>query len=115
MLKKLYCFMTHPFIPLPSVETSFSLEMLLLLDLEAEIIDYAKAMPEAGKAEDLDFEVWGKGFCERMVSSSPNLFGISFAKQGWGRPNMTRWPTALVKNVGPSSKMSWTRFSTSSR
>jgi hypothetical protein len=41
--------------------------MSLLLDLQAEILDYAKAMPEAGKAEDLDFRVWGKGFCERMV------------------------------------------------
>jgi hypothetical protein len=74
MLKKLYHFTTHSFIPLPSVETSFSLEMLLLLDLKAEIIDYAKAMPEAGKAEDLDFEVWGKGFCERMVSSLLNIW-----------------------------------------
>jgi hypothetical protein len=41
--------------------------MSLLLDLQAEILDYVKAMPEAGKAEDLDFGVWGKGFCERMV------------------------------------------------
>jgi hypothetical protein len=48
--------------------------MSLLLNLEAEIVDYAKAMPEAGKAEDLDFEVWGKGFCGRMVSPSRNPF-----------------------------------------
>jgi hypothetical protein len=48
--------------------------MSLLLDLEVEIVDYAKAMPEAGKAEDLDFEVWGKGFCGRMVSPSQNPF-----------------------------------------
>jgi hypothetical protein len=36
--------------------------MSLLLDLQAEVLDYAKAMPETSKAEDLDFEVWGKGF-----------------------------------------------------
>ena len=42
--------------------------MTTLAKLNAKIIDYAKAMPEPGMAEDSDFEVWGKGFCERMVS-----------------------------------------------
>jgi hypothetical protein len=42
--------------------------MSILLELEAELLDYAKSMPEAGKAEVEDFEVWGKGFCEWMVS-----------------------------------------------
>jgi hypothetical protein len=52
------------------VDITLAHTMSLLLDLEAEIIDYAKAMPETGNAEDLDFEVWGKGFCERMVGLS---------------------------------------------
>jgi hypothetical protein len=34
-----------------------STNMSLLLNLQAEVLDYAKAMPEAGKAEDLDFKV----------------------------------------------------------
>jgi hypothetical protein len=42
--------------------------MSILLELESELLDYAKSMPEAGKAEVEDFEIWGKGFCERMVS-----------------------------------------------
>ena len=41
-----------------------------LQELERELLDYALAMPEAGKAEDKDFGLWGKGFCERMVSLS---------------------------------------------
>jgi hypothetical protein len=44
--------------------------MSLLLDLVDKIVDYAKAMPKTGKAKDLDFEVWRKGFCERIVSLS---------------------------------------------
>jgi hypothetical protein len=51
--------------------------MSLLLNLQADIVDYVKAMPETGKAKDLDFEVWGKGFCSLMVrgirSLSPRL------------------------------------------
>jgi hypothetical protein len=42
--------------------------MSLLLELEKELLDYEKSMPELGKDEAFDFEVWGKGFCERMVS-----------------------------------------------
>ena len=42
--------------------------MSLLAELNAEVVDYAKSMPECGVAEDSDFEVWGKGFCEKMVS-----------------------------------------------
>jgi hypothetical protein len=52
------------------VDITLAHTMLLLLDLEAEIVDYVKAMPKTGNAEDLDFEVWGKGFCERMVGLS---------------------------------------------
>jgi hypothetical protein len=52
------------------VDITLAHTMSLLLDLEAEIVDYAKAMPETGNTEDLDFEVWGKGFCERMVGLS---------------------------------------------
>jgi hypothetical protein len=40
---------------------------LILLELQADILEYAKSMPERSVADDLDFEVWGKGFCERMV------------------------------------------------
>jgi hypothetical protein len=43
--------------------------MSLLAGLNDEIIDYAKSMPERNAAEDIDFEVWGKGFCEKMVRS----------------------------------------------
>jgi hypothetical protein len=42
--------------------------MSLLAGLNEELVDYAKSMPERNVAEDLDFEVWGKGFCEKMVS-----------------------------------------------
>jgi hypothetical protein len=52
--------------------------MLLLLDLQAEVLNYTKAMPETGKAEDLDFKVWGKGFCERMVHFAKHLSSGSF-------------------------------------
>ena len=51
--------------------------MSLLKELNADIVDYAKSMPEHGVAEDLAFEVWGKGFCEKMVSFS-NLTRISW-------------------------------------
>ena len=43
-----------------------------LEELEREILDYVLAMPETGKAEDEDFEVWGRGFCDRMVSVNLN-------------------------------------------
>jgi hypothetical protein len=33
--------------------------MSLLLDLERDLADYAKSMPDGGMAEDSDFEVWG--------------------------------------------------------
>jgi hypothetical protein len=39
----------------------------ILLDLQDDVLDYAKSMPERSVAADVDFEVWGKGFCERMV------------------------------------------------
>ena len=48
-------------------KSSFS-NMSLLAELNAEVLDYAKSMPERSVADDLDFEVWGKGFCEKMVS-----------------------------------------------
>jgi hypothetical protein len=37
---------------------------LLLLGLQADVLNYAKSMPEHSVADDVDFEVWGKGFCE---------------------------------------------------
>jgi hypothetical protein len=40
----------------------------MLADVQNVLLDYTKLMPETGKAEILDFEVWGKGFCEKMVS-----------------------------------------------
>jgi hypothetical protein len=40
---------------------------LLLLELQADVPDYTKSMPECSVTDDVDFEVWGKGFCERMV------------------------------------------------
>jgi hypothetical protein len=43
--------------------------MSLLLDFEASILDHAKAMPDKGMAEEVDFETWGKDFCKKMVSS----------------------------------------------
>jgi hypothetical protein len=39
----------------------------LLAGLESDILDYAKSMHEARKAKDLDFEIWKKEFCEKMV------------------------------------------------
>jgi hypothetical protein len=45
----------------------------MLADVQNALLDYAKSMPETGKAEILDFEVWGKGFCEKMVSH--RIFG----------------------------------------
>jgi len=40
--------------------------MSLLLDLEHQLLEYTKSLPD-GVAEDSDFEVWGRGFCERVV------------------------------------------------
>jgi hypothetical protein len=37
---------------------------LILLELQADVLDYTKSMPERSVADDVDFEVWGKGFCE---------------------------------------------------
>ena len=42
--------------------------MSLLFKLGANILEYAKSMPEDGKAEETDFEVWGRGSCTKMVS-----------------------------------------------
>jgi hypothetical protein len=39
----------------------------ILADLQASLKEFAKSMPDCGIAEDEDFEVWGRGFCERMV------------------------------------------------
>ena len=41
--------------------------MSLLLELNADVLDYAKSMPKCGVAEDVDFEVQGKTFCKKMV------------------------------------------------
>ena len=49
-----------------------------LAELECDLLEYALAMPEAGKVEDEDFEMWGKGFCDRMVSDI--MFLVCF----WG-------------------------------
>jgi hypothetical protein len=51
--------------------------MSLLAGLNDEIVDYAKSMPEHNVAEDLNFEVWGKGLCEKIVS-----FEFSFVVSG---------------------------------
>jgi hypothetical protein len=40
----------------------------MLANVQNVLLDYAKLMPKTGKANILDFEVWGKGFCEKMVS-----------------------------------------------
>lgn len=42
--------------------------MLLLFEFEVGVLEHVKAMPEVGKAEDINFEVWGQKFCEKMVS-----------------------------------------------
>jgi hypothetical protein len=42
--------------------------MSLLTSLNEELVNYAKSMPERNIVEDLDFKVWGKGFCKKMVS-----------------------------------------------
>ena len=39
--------------------------MSLLTELNAEVLNYVKSMPEHSVAEDSDFEVWGKEFCEK--------------------------------------------------
>jgi hypothetical protein len=49
---------------------------VLLLGLQADVLDYAKSMPERSVAEDADFGVWGKGFCERMVRFSDGFRGL---------------------------------------
>jgi hypothetical protein len=41
--------------------------MSLMQKLRANVVEYAKSMPEEGKAEESDFEAWGRGFCSRMV------------------------------------------------
>ena len=46
----------------------YSLTMSLLFEFDNDILEHAKSMPEIGKAEDVDFEVWGRCFCEKMVS-----------------------------------------------
>jgi hypothetical protein len=40
---------------------------LILLELQADVLNYVKSMPERSVANDADFRVWGKGFCQRMV------------------------------------------------
>jgi hypothetical protein len=52
--------------------------MSFLLDLQDKLLDYGKSLPEAGKAEELDFEVWGKGYCDKMVSCPFLPLNLSF-------------------------------------
>ena len=39
-----------------------------LAKVKFQLSEYLKSLPEHGKAEDTDFEVWGREFCRRMVS-----------------------------------------------
>ena len=34
---------------------------------KTEVLDLMKSLPDSSMAEDLDFEVWGKAFCEKLV------------------------------------------------
>jgi hypothetical protein len=54
-------------LPSPSHLFENSTMSPLLAGLESDILDYAKSMHEARKAKDLDFEIWKKEFCEKMV------------------------------------------------
>jgi hypothetical protein len=45
--------------------------MLLLVNFQAKVLEYMKSMPKVSKGEDLDFKVWGKGFCGMMVCCTP--------------------------------------------
>jgi len=46
----------------------------LLVDAIAALAEQMKSLPDAGMAEEQDFEVWGKEFCVRLVSVSWFLF-----------------------------------------
>jgi hypothetical protein len=59
--------------------------MSLLIDFQAEVLDYAKSMPEPGKGEDLDLEVWGKGFCSMMVRRNSFVHSLLANKCSEGR------------------------------
>ena len=48
----------------------------LLEDVKNSIAEQMKSLPEFGKAESMDFEVWGKVFCEFMVCLFKYRFGI---------------------------------------
>jgi len=41
----------------------------LLVDAIAALAEQMKSLPDAGMAEEQDFEVWGKEFCVRLVSA----------------------------------------------
>lgn len=47
----------------------------LLEDVKKSIADQMKSLPEFGKAEPIDFEVWGKAFCGFMVRAFECRFG----------------------------------------
>jgi hypothetical protein len=40
----------------------------LLVDSVALLTDHMTSLPDPGMAEEMDFEVWGKKFCELLVS-----------------------------------------------
>ena len=40
----------------------------LLTDTITALAEQMKSLPDAGMAEELDFEVWGKAFCAQLVS-----------------------------------------------
>ena len=50
----------------------------LLTDVIAALAEQIKSLPDAGMAEELDFdsEVWGKVFCARLVSGCSIAIGI---------------------------------------
>jgi hypothetical protein len=55
--------------------------MSLLADFQTKVLKYAKSMPEVGRAEELDFEAWGKGFCGMMVRHA-SFAELSLANKG---------------------------------
>ena len=64
----------------------------LLIEPKLVVLEQMKTLPEAPMAEDEDFEVWGKRFCEVLVSrtiitvfiSTNDLVGgVSFVCKGF--------------------------------
>ena len=69
-----------------------------LQELKCELLRYMLAMLESGKVEDENFEMWGKGFCDRMVSAI-TFHRVFRCNNMLGRLHMTALQMAWAKNA----------------